>query len=311
MYVLAGTLCELARKRGIHVVVHGAPYRKGTVWLSHHDCYHRRLVAEKDDAWASLEMLPERTRVADEYLASKHFVARDYISYHVDAIQDDAAIRRELGLDDRPIVSLFTNILWDSQLYYRFNVFPNMLEWLFQTIRFFGERKDVQLVVRLHPGEAPGAMPTNQPLLPEIERVFPRVPDNVKIVKPESKVSSYVLGTMSRTALIYGARVGVELVMLGTPVVIAGRGRPASGAGSYQGAPSSRPGHVAGRSVRRRARRLSRLRRRSGLRRGPRRVPRAARPQVSLQEVRWRPDDPTLGVNWYAIGGSGYHTSSA
>jgi hypothetical protein len=222
VYVLAGTLCELANKRGIHVVVHGEPYRKGTVWLSHGDCYHRTLLQAKTEEWAHLEMTEPRVRVADEYLASKHFVARDYSSYHVDSIKDADAIRAELGLDERPIVALYTNILWDAQLYYRFNVFESMLEWLFETIRFYEKRTDLQLVIRLHPGEARGAFPTNQPLLPEIDREFPRLPENVKVVKPESKVSSYSLGAMSAMALIYGARVGVELVMIGTPVVVAG-----------------------------------------------------------------------------------------
>jgi hypothetical protein len=222
VYVLAGTLCDLARTRGIEVVVHGPPYRKGTVWMSHKDCYHRLLVTEKDDRWTGLEMTEERTRVAEEYLASKHMVARDYITYHVDSIQDEAAIRAEVGLDERPIISLFTNILWDSQLYYRFQVFPDMLEWLFETVRFYAGRPDLQLVIRLHPGEARGAWPTNQPLLGELEKAWPVLPENVKVVTPESKVSSYVLGGMSSAALIYGARVGVELVMLGTPVIVAG-----------------------------------------------------------------------------------------
>jgi hypothetical protein len=222
VYLLAGTLSELAQKRDIHVVVHGTPYRKGTVWLSHKDCYHRVLITERDGEWNKLEMTPERSKVAEDYLASKHLVARDYITYHVDSIQDHSAIRRELGLDERPIVSLFTNILWDSQLYYRFKVFPDMIEWLFQTIRFYERRPDLQLVVRLHPGEARSGVPTNQPLSAELEREFSKFPENVKIVAPDSRVSSYGLGEMSNLALIYGARMGVELVMLGTPVIVAG-----------------------------------------------------------------------------------------
>jgi len=204
------------------VVVHGPPYRKGTVWLSHDDTNHRLLINERNDRWKKFEMTPERTSVADEYLASKHLVGRDYISYHVDSIQDPAQIRAEVGLDERPIVTLFTNIFWDSQLYYRFKVFPDMLVWLFETIRFYEKRTDLQLVVRLHPAEMRSVWPTNQPIYPEIQKEFPALPANVKIVKPESKVSSYALGAMSRVALIYGARVGVELVMLGTPVIVAG-----------------------------------------------------------------------------------------
>jgi hypothetical protein len=222
VYLTAGPLCELARQRGIHVVVHGQPYRKQTVWVSHDESYHRALINEKNDRWQKFEMSESRNQIADDYLKSKHFVARDYTTYHVDSIQDEAAIRAELGLDQRPIVSLFTNVLWDAQLYYRFNVFPTMLDWLYETIRHFEKRPDLQLVIRVHPAEAPGGLPTNQPLLPELEREFPTLPANVALVRPESKVSSYVLGTMSSAALVYGARMGVELVMLGTPVVVAG-----------------------------------------------------------------------------------------
>jgi hypothetical protein len=222
VYLTAGTLSALARKRGVHVVVHGAPFRKGTIWLYHGESYFRAFINARNDDWSSLDLTPARRRVADEYLAAKHFASRDYISYHVGSIQDEEAIRAELGLDARPIVSLYTNVLWDAQLHYSFSVFRSMLEWLFETIRFYGERGDVQLVVRVHPGEARGAWPTNQPLMPEIEQRFPVLPANVKVVRPESRVSSYVLGKMSRLALVYGARVGQELVMLGTPVIVAG-----------------------------------------------------------------------------------------
>jgi hypothetical protein len=222
VYLTAGTLVALARKRGVHVVVHGAPFRKGTIWLYHGESYFRAFTSARTDGWSSLELTPERRRVADEYLAAKHFAARDYISYHVGSIQDEEAIRSELGLDGRPIVSVYTNVLWDAQLYYSYGAFRNMLDWLFETIEFYAARPDVQLVIRVHPGEARGAWPTNQPLVPEIERRFPTLPANVKLVLPESKVSSYVLGKMSKLALVYGARVGMELVMLGTPVIVAG-----------------------------------------------------------------------------------------
>jgi hypothetical protein len=222
VYVTQGTLCELAVREGIPIVVFGAPYRKGTVWLCHGDTYHRALVTQPTDRWESLDMTPVRTRIAEEYLESKHVVPRDYNSFHVDSIQDHDTIRREVGFDERPIVSLYTNILWDAQLYYKFNAFPNMLDWVFETIGYFESRKDLQLAIRLHPAEARGAMPTNQPLLPEIVARYPTLPENVKIIAPETKVSSYSLGAMSVAALIYGARIGVELAVLGTPVIVAG-----------------------------------------------------------------------------------------
>ena len=48
------------------------------------------------------------------------------------------------------------------------------------------------------------------------------LPKNVKVIPPESNLSSYTLAEMSRAALIYGARMGVELAALGTPLIVAG-----------------------------------------------------------------------------------------
>lgn len=223
IYLTHGTICEVARKHGVRVVVYGTPYRRGTIWLSHDDTYHRTLISEPTHLWEDLEMTPERARRVDDYLAEKRFGARDYAAYHEDAINDESALRAELGLDaGRPVVSIFTNVLWDAQLYYQHNAFDNMLEWLFETIRYFGTRPDLQLVIRVHPAEASAANATNQPLMEEITREFPVLPENVKIIRPESKLSSYTLAEMSRAALIYGARMGVEIAALGTPLVVAG-----------------------------------------------------------------------------------------
>lgn len=222
VYVTQGTLCELARKLGIHVVVYGQPYRHGTLWLSHHDSYHRTLATGADPSWQGLVMTPERRGIAEAYLSEKHLVARDYADYHVGAVEDPELIRARLRLDSRPIVSAYTNIPWDAQIHYRSNLFSDMFSWLFATIRHFAARPEVQLVVRIHPAETFGAFPSAQPVAREIARAFPLMPENVTVALPDSRVSSYCLGRMSRAALVYGARMGVELVLLGVPVVVAG-----------------------------------------------------------------------------------------
>jgi hypothetical protein len=223
VYATHGTICEVARKLGIPVIVHGVPYRKGTIWLSHRDTYHRTLVTEPTSHWESLELTPQMAARVDEYLAAKRLGGKDYVAYHANAIDDREAIRAELKLDpQKPIVSLYTNVLWDAQLFYEYNVFSNMLEWLYETIRYFARRPDLQLVIRLHPAEARGTMPTKQPLKDELAREFPILPDNVRVAPPESHISSYTLAEMSKAALIYGARMGVEIAVLGTPLIIAG-----------------------------------------------------------------------------------------
>jgi hypothetical protein len=223
VYVTQGTICELARRENIPVSVYGTPYRLNTVWLSHRDTYHRTLITEPCSLWENIEMTPERTKRVDDYISEKRFGGRDYLAFHANAENDPEAIKRALGLDNkRPIISLFTNVLWDAQLYYSYNAFSGLLEWLFETIRYFERHPELQLVIRIHPAEAKGLMPTRQPLLAEIQREFPVLKDNIKIVPAESSLSSYTLAEISQAALIYGARMGVEIAALGTPLVVAG-----------------------------------------------------------------------------------------
>ena len=223
VYLTHGTITDVARKHGIPVIVHGLPYRKGTVLLSHDDTYHRTLVTEPTGRWEDVEMTPGRTALIDEYLASRQSGSRDYVSYNTDAVEGRDEMRRELQLDpQKPVVSLFTNVLWDAQLYYNYTAFSNMIEWLFETIRYFARRPDLQLVIRVHPAEVQSMLATKQPIADEIEREFPALPPNVRVIPPTSRLSSYTLAEMSQAALIYGTKMGLEIAARGTPLIIAG-----------------------------------------------------------------------------------------
>ena len=69
-------------------------------------------------------------------------------------VQEREQLVDELGLDPTlPIVGLLTNVLWDAQLYYESQAFPDMLEWLWTTIDYFVEHPGLQLIVRIHPHE--------------------------------------------------------------------------------------------------------------------------------------------------------------
>lgn len=223
IYVTHGTICEIARKHNIPVVVYGIPYRQGTVWLSHDDTYHRTLVTEPTSLWENLSLTPEQERHLDSYLDSKRAGGRDYVNYHPNPLENRKKIIEELDLNpNKPIISLFTNVIWDAQIYYKYNAFENIIDWLLQTIRYFSYRPELQLVIRVHPAEVKGGIPTNQPIISEIKKYIEIFPKNIKIVPPESNVSSYTLAEMSQAALIYGTKTGLEIAIRGIPVIVAG-----------------------------------------------------------------------------------------
>ena len=80
-------------------------------------------------------------------------------------------------------------MIWDAQLHYPANAFKDMLDWVLETIRYFAGRPDLQLLVRIHPAEVRGNIPSRQPLLAEILGAFPELPPNVFVIPPESNRS--------------------------------------------------------------------------------------------------------------------------
>ena len=223
IYVTHGTICEVARRDGIPVVVYGVPYRKGTLVVSHNDTYHKTLVSEPTSQWETLELTPRRAELIDTYLRSRRFGHKDNVSYNSYAIEDREQMVRELKLDPSlPIISLYTNVIWDAQLYYNYTAFSNILEWVKESIRYFAGRPDLQLVIRVHPAEVQGLQQSAQPIDEEIRRDFPQLPPNVHVIPPTSRLSSYTLAEMSRASIIYGTKMGVEIAAMGTPLIVAG-----------------------------------------------------------------------------------------
>ena len=93
------------------------------------------------------------------YLSSRRRGGRDWIVFHntepVEDLRQAAPELRAIDLE-RPLVGLLTNVAWDAQLHYPANAFPDMLDWIVLTVRWFGDRPDLQLLIRVHPAELSG-----------------------------------------------------------------------------------------------------------------------------------------------------------
>ena len=130
---------------------------------------------------------------------------------------------RELKIDfAKPTIGLLPNVVWDAQLHYRANAFNNLIEWAIKTIEYFVGRSELQLLVRVHPAEIKRFSKSRQPLIREIKKVFPKLPPNIYLIPPESKISTYTVMQRCNAVLIYGTKTGVELTARGIPVIVAG-----------------------------------------------------------------------------------------
>ena len=129
-------------------------------------------------------------------------------------------IRKALGLDDRPVVLLAANVLGDSLTLGR-NIFAeSMSEWITRTVQYFAKRNDVQLVVRVHPGEK--IVPQAKSMGTVVREALPEIPSHIHLIGALDNVNTYDLIEIANLGLAYTTTVGVETAMNGIPVISCG-----------------------------------------------------------------------------------------
>jgi len=217
-------LRERARKRGIRVVTYEHGVFPNTLCASDGIANYYDI----GDLWEEVrdqDLSPDENAALDDYMAARRRGERASFNYWPNPIEGRQRIASELGLDlRRPVVGLFTNVTWDSAAQGRDRAFEGLSDWVAATILHFARRPGVQLVIRVHPAEVRGVPghETMDPILGQIRQRFGQLPSNVRIVPPESHLSSYSLAEMSVCDLVYTSTIGLEMAMDGLPVVVAG-----------------------------------------------------------------------------------------
>jgi len=128
-------------------------------------------------------------------------------------------VRKTLGLDQRPVVLLATNVIGDSLTLGRQVFSDSMTEWLQRTVLYFANHPEVQLVVRIHPGE----LITHGPSVADVVRkALPSIPEHIHLVPADAKINTYDIVEIADLGLVYTTTVGMEMAMSGVPVIAVG-----------------------------------------------------------------------------------------
>lgn len=130
-----------------------------------------------------------------------------------------AKTRAHLGLDNRPVVLLPTNVLGDSATLGRAVFSRSSSEWIERVVPFFANRHEVQLVVRIHPAETWTVGPSVADI---IRIVLPELPSHIHMIGPKEKVNTYDLMDIADLALVYTTHAGLEMATRGIPVLVSG-----------------------------------------------------------------------------------------
>lgn len=223
IYTPQGIICETARLNGCRTVTYNPAYRRSCFIFSHDRSYHYTMIEEDPARWSNITLSPDLQQLTDSYLNSRRHGTSDWIWFHDQPVEDASASLREIGADpDKPYVCMLTSVAWDAQLHYDSNAFPSMMDWIVGTVQYWKKRTDTQLVIRVHPAEVRGAIPSRQRVVDELEKRIGTLPPNVHIVPPDNQASTYALCDHADAILVYNTKAGVEMASTGKKVVVAG-----------------------------------------------------------------------------------------
>jgi hypothetical protein len=221
-----GAVYQTARHLGIPVVTYEFGEQRGRIWAAQNG---EVMLQNTDDLWEARRDIPlteeQHQRVQDLYASRQRGDLWQNFSRRWQGLpgQGGGKVRESLGLDSRPVVLLPANVIGDSLTLGRQVFTESMTEWLLRTVDYFAAQTQVQLVVRIHPGERYTKGPSVAEVVRGREKEGAPLPGNIHLVGADDPVNTYDLVEIAELGLVYTTTVGMEMAMSGVPVVVAGQ----------------------------------------------------------------------------------------
>jgi hypothetical protein len=211
---------DVATSRGMRAPTYELAPRAGAIVLSQSAAAPD---FDVDPLWEAVKDTPlddeQRTEVMG-LLEDRVRGVGTHESYFEHTEDDRDALRRHLGLDGgERVISLFTNVTWDTATLGHDIGFASMLDWVEQAVRIAGGA-DLALVVRIHPAE--GRWGSRDDVQGFVRSQLGAIPPNVRFVSAGEALSSYAILEMADLVLTYTTTVGLEAAVRGKHVAVAG-----------------------------------------------------------------------------------------
>jgi hypothetical protein len=160
-------------------------------------------------------------KLLDEYIHHRFNKGNKRDFLNVTLPETPEQLKKKLGFrDDKPIACLFCHVNWDLAFDLSKMIFDNANQWLIESMNAIFEIKDVNWIIRVHPGEkVSGSLRTNDDF---IKKNFREIPDNVRILWSDSEVNSLGLYNLLDVGITLFGTMGAELPILGKPVISGG-----------------------------------------------------------------------------------------
>lgn len=251
-YAGYGSVYDVALAKGLNVIQFVAAHRDDAQMLKRYTHRTRAIhpFSISPSTWDRVLAMPWTTRhdaALDEVFRDKYGGRWRHPGALIQANKrhaDRDAVVAELGLDPRKgIAVLFSHVLWDANMFYGRDLFPDQEAWFVETVRAAIANDRINWVIKLHPANAwklrREGLGGRYYELDLIRERLGDLPPHVRVMLPETPISPLSLFKAIDVGITIRGSIGYELPCFGVPVVTAGTGRY-SGFGFTVDPPSDR-----------------------------------------------------------------------
>ena len=219
LFLFEAIAIEICRRRDIDIVTYERGLIQETLLFGFNTIACMMDMTPHWVDWQHRALTAAENGELDDYLDARRYGRRSIDRYWDDVVfssGDEPAVRLQ--------VTLLPNLTWDSAVIGQSAAYDGLDLWIRDTIDLVAERDDVDLTIRVHPAETklPGKQ-TREPVREVIDRRFPTLPANVRVIDSDDPTSSYSLLEQTDVVLVFSSTTGLEASMMGKPVIVAGQ----------------------------------------------------------------------------------------
>ncbi len=116
---------------------------------------------------------------------------------------------------------MLPNVPWDAAAVSKQGPFKDVIEWIDYIINLFKKHPNFLLIIKVHPSELYEAE-SKETVFDYINEKFTSLPENIKIIPPDTTINPYSLFQFTDVGLIFTGTAGIEMTLSGIPVLPAG-----------------------------------------------------------------------------------------
>ena len=211
----------VAEQHGLRVITHEVAFRPFSAFFT-----DQQATAYPIDIPDNFELNQEQNQELDQYL-EKRFQGKFTmagIQFWPEIQKMDEEFEKKVDQFEQ-VVTVFTNVIFDTSQVHANSVFSTMFEWLELVLKIIKNHPETLFVIRAHPDELRAGKQSRESVpMWVVENGVNRL-RNVIFIAPNQYLSSYELIQRSQIVLVYNSSVGLEASLMGKIVICGGKAR--------------------------------------------------------------------------------------